>query len=255
MVRLNCAALSETLLESELFGYEKGAFTGANTTKVGLLESADGGTVFLDEIGEIPMATQVKLLRVIDQREVQRVGAVVPRAIDVRFVAATHRDLHAEIAAGRFRQDLYFRLNGMTITIPPLRERLGELDALIARFVERAAGRNVDITAGARSKLYDHCWPGNIRELRNVVERAVLLAGDDAIDVEHVIIDGSRAVVTDPGVLQPIRATPERESILAALGRAAGNQKVAAELLGISRRTLLNKLDVYAIARPRKRAG
>ncbi|MBL0215838.1 MAG: sigma 54-interacting transcriptional regulator [Myxococcales bacterium] len=283
-LRLNCAALSETLLESELFGYEKGAFTGAVQCKVGLLETAQGGTVFLDEIGELPMATQVKLLRVIEQREVMRVGGLAPRPIDVRFVAATHKDLGAEIADGRFRQDLYFRLNGITLTIPPLRERLGELDALAKLFVERTAaglGKPAPaFTPDALSALHAHRWPGNIRELRNVIERAVLLAGGGTIEPEHVVLETQLARGSSPSVgpatpathlespppprpapveglaaLRAQTAAAEREQIVAALARAAGNQKVAAHVLGISRRTLLNKLDVHGIARPRKRAA
>jgi DNA-binding NtrC family response regulator len=299
-LRLNCAALSETLLESELFGHERGAFTGADRTKPGLLETADGGTVFLDEIGELPIATQVKLLRVIEQREVQRVGGLAPRPIDVRFVAATHRDLLAEIASGRFRQDLYFRLNGITLRIPPLRERLGELDALIRLFVERTAARLElpvpSLAAGVREILRSHAWPGNIRELRNVIERAVLLAAGGSIETDHIILEsqlesppgrgadpaaaapssaesparaeprppaGSRPLAelgrpAESGPLAELRhqtALAERERIVRALAHTAGNQKSAAELLGISRRTLSRKLDHYAINRPRKGAG
>ena len=249
-LRLNCAALSETLLESELFGYERGAFTGADRTKLGLLETADGGTVFLDEIGELPMATQVKLLRVIEQREVMRVGGLQPRAIDVRFVSATHRDLRSEIHATRFRQDLYFRLNGITISVPPLRDRLPELEALARLFLHRSASAlgegTPQLTSAALDALCRHSWPGNIRELRNVIERAVLLAGGKFIDAEHIVVDGPLA---QEGTL-----SSERDRIIHALSRAAGNQKLAAELLGISRRTLINRLDAYAIARPRKHA-
>ncbi|HEX7703082.1 MAG TPA: sigma 54-interacting transcriptional regulator, partial [Kofleriaceae bacterium] len=205
-VCLNCAALSETLLESELFGYEKGAFTGADRSKLGLLETANEGTVFLDEVGEMPLATQAKLLRVIEQRQVMRVGGLAPRPIDVRFVAATHRDLPAEIAAGRFRQDLYFRINGITLAIPPLRARLSELAALIKVFVERgAASLNVpppQLAPDAAALLRAHHWPGNIRELRNVIERAVLLAAGGTIEAEHVVLEVDRAApaVEDHGI-------------------------------------------------------
>src|SRR5215468_8388027 len=164
-VCLNCAALSESLIESELFGYEKGAFTNAVVTKPGLLETADGGTVFLDEVGELPLALQVKLLRVLEDRKLMRVGAVKPRTIDVRFVAATNRDLQAEIAAGRFREDLFFRLSGAAIRIPPLRERVAEIRALAREFV----GGAVAISEAAFARLEAHRWPGNIRELRNVM--------------------------------------------------------------------------------------
>jgi DNA-binding NtrC family response regulator len=277
-LRLNCAALSDTLLESELFGHERGAFTGADRAKAGLLETADGGTVFLDEIGELPMATQVALLRVIEQREVMRVGALASRPIDVRFVAATHRDLSAEIAAGRFRQDLYFRLNGITLAIPPLRARLSELEALTRLFLQRAAaGLGAPVPAiapDALALLRGHRWPGNIRELRNVIERAVLLAAGGAIGADHIVLETRAAEPAMPATAMFAAATPaapsatgslselrretaaaERDRILAALARAAGNQKAAAELLGISRRTLGNKLDQYAIPRPRKTAG
>ncbi len=179
LVCLNCASLSESLLESELFGHEKGAFTGAVTAKAGLLESAGGGTAFLDEVGEMPLSLQAKLLRVLEQREVLRVGAVTPRAIDVRFVAATNRDLDHEISAGRFRQDLYFRLNGFAIVIPPLRERTEEIEALAKHFValacKQSGRRPIGIGSDALEVLRSYEWPGNIRELKNVIDRAVLL--------------------------------------------------------------------------------
>jgi transcriptional regulator with PAS, ATPase and Fis domain len=280
-LRLNCAALAETLLESELFGHEKGAFTGAVETKVGLLETAQGGTVFLDEIGELPPSTQAKLLRVIEQRELLRVGGLKARPIDVRFIAATHRDLGADIENGTFRRDLYFRLNGITLSIPPLRDRPAEIEALARRFAGRAAaslGRGVppELTSEALARLRAHPWPGNIRELRNVMDRAVLLASD-RIDAEHLMVEVARppAVAVEAAApatpATPPAAAPERpagdlaevkrrtlalerEHILAALARAAGNQKVAAQLLGISRRTLITKLERHAIDRPRKRA-
>jgi two-component system response regulator AtoC len=252
-VCLNCAALSETLLESELFGYEKGAFTGAERTKPGLLETANEGTVFLDEIGEMPLSTQVKLLRVIEQRQVMRVGGLAPRPIDVRFVAATHRDLPAEISAGRFRQDLYFRINGITLAIPPLRSRLSELESLTKIFLERgAAALHVPVpqlAPEAAALLRAHRWPGNIRELRNVIERAVLLAAGGTVLPEHILLEVDRT----PPHEEPSYGDTERARILSALARSAGNQKLAAELLGISRRTLSTKLDQHAIARPRKR--
>ena len=186
MLSLNCAALSETLLESELFGYERGAFTGAVTAKQGLLETAAGGSVFLDEIGEMPPQMQAKLLRVIEQKQVLRVGALKTRSIDVRFIAATHRDLEDEVARGRFRQDLYFRLNGISIVIPPLRERTEEIPPLALRFVELSAQQQnlptaPRISPQALELLLAYSWPGNIRELRNVMERAVLLSSNGVI--------------------------------------------------------------------------
>ena len=179
-VTLNCAAISESLLESELFGHEKGAFTGATDAKAGLLEMAPGGTVFLDEIAEMPAKLQAKLLRVLETREIQRVGSVKTRAIDVRFVAATNRDLDADIAEGKFRRDLYYRLNGITVHIPPLRERRAEIMPLVrsflARFAREAGDRAApDVSPEAARLLEVYPWPGNVREVRNVVERALLL--------------------------------------------------------------------------------
>jgi transcriptional regulator with PAS, ATPase and Fis domain len=262
-VRLNCAALSETLIESELFGYERGAFTGAMQHKVGLLESADRGTVFLDEIGELSPAMQVKLLRVLESREVMRVGSLRPKQIDVRFVAATHRDLEARVHAGAFREDLYFRLSGVAIEIPPLRERVEEVHALAEQFAAitaRALGRPIPrFTTTAIARLRGHGWPGNIRELRNCVERAVLLAETDQIDADQIVVSvRTRLPTPEPGpavprvVIHGRTVVLDREQVIAALARAAGNQKIAAQILQISRRTLINKLDVFGIDRPRK---
>ncbi len=190
-VRLNCAALSEGLLESELFGYENGAYTEANNAKLGLLEIAEGGTVFLDELGEMASSTQAKLLRVIEQKQVLRVGGLEPRRIDVRFVAATNRDLENEVAKGNFRRDLFLRLNGVSLRIPPLRERKAEILELADSFLQRVAaelGRTQppEISERAADLLLGYGWPGNIRELRNVIERAVLLSDSDEIRPEHL---------------------------------------------------------------------
>jgi DNA-binding NtrC family response regulator len=273
-LRLNCAALSQSLLESELFGYEKGAFTGATQAKPGLLETAHGGTVFLDEIGELPASLQVKLLRVLEDRQVLRVGSLKPRAIDVRFIAATNRNLEAEIARGTFREDLFFRLNGVTVTVPPLRDRPSEIERLARHFIAIAAaqlGREPPgLSADALDRLRHHLWPGNVRELRNVMERAVLLAGE-VITVEHLPIpkapEPARAV-GDEGPVAPTKATDttdrtdalkrqlgelEKQRIVDALARCAGNQRKAAALLGISRGTLLARLEAYGLPRPRKR--
>ena len=261
-LRLNCGGFTESLLESELFGHEKGAFTGAVALKLGLLENADGGTVFLDEIGELPPALQVKLLRVLENRQVQRVGALTPRTIDVRFVSATHRDLEAEIARGGFREDLYYRIAGVAVVVPPLRERAAELVALARRF---AGG--TPITPAALAALEAHTWPGNIRELRNVIERAVLLAEGAAVEPEHLPIDKmqGRAAAgrarTDSAAPAPAAAGTlrdevdevERRRILAALEEHAGNQTRAARQLGISRNTLAARLEQFGIPRPRKR--
>ncbi|MEI9952634.1 MAG: sigma 54-interacting transcriptional regulator [Pseudomonadota bacterium] len=263
-LRLNCAAFNETLIESELFGHEKGAFTGALQAKPGLLETAQGGTVFLDELGELSLATQAKLLRVIETREVTRVGGLKPRLIDVRFVAATNKSLEEEIEQRRFRQDLYFRLNGVILTLPPLRERQTEIEALALRFAREVAeqlGKPCpEFSSEARAALHAHRWPGNIRELRNTVERAVLLCDGARIEVrdlpmERMTLAGHGSSTERPVATQP-ELTPgaanERERIVQALAECAGNQSRAAKLLGISRRTLVNRLGELGIERPHK---
>jgi two-component system, NtrC family, response regulator AtoC len=353
LVKLNCAALPEHLLEGELFGYERGAFTGAAQAKAGLIESADGGTLFLDEIGEMPLATQAKLLRVVESREVMRLGSVRPKTVDVRFVAATHRDLEEMVARGQLRQDLYYRLAGVTLVVPPLRERVEEIPRLAEEFVVRfctdARRPAIAISGAAMRVLKDHAWPGNVRELRNVIERAVVFCKGVAIAPEHLGLPTDR-LSRPPGRLSapasapaassgpspawgaalpapsaqmaaapvapveaahapasgrmsaPTTAPPpapqgfshgphvpgpppaatfgvasasgqassatvafgsagslpvemealERQRILDALARCGGNQTRAAEMLGISRRTLLRRLDDYAVPRPRK---
>jgi transcriptional regulator with PAS, ATPase and Fis domain len=260
-VCLNCAALSETLLESELFGHERGAFTGAVQAKPGLLETAAGGTLFLDEVGELPLTTQAKLLRVLETREVARLGSVRPRRIDVRFIAATNRDLEAEVARGAFRRDLYFRLNGITLTIPPLRERTGEIRRLAEMFVRqicRELGRPEPILpAKIISLLEGYSWPGNIRELKNVMERAVLLCTGTVIEPDHLPVDKMvPGVPTAPGMIGDVQLTraqsDERQRIIEALASCAGNQSRAAKKLGIPRRTFVAKLDTYRVPRPKK---
>jgi DNA-binding NtrC family response regulator len=260
-VSVNCAALSEALLESELFGHERGAFTGAGAAKAGLLETAPGGTVFLDEIGELPLGLQAKLLRVLEAREITRVGGVRPRTIDVRFVAATNRDLAAEVARGAFRRDLYFRLNGVTLTIPPLRERRADLPRLARALLEeacRSEGRAPvpPIADEAMALLAAHSWPGNVRELRNVIERALLLCGGRTITAEHLAVERLAPAPAAPAPAEPARprgAGAERERVLAALAACAGNQSRAARMLGISRKTLIARLEAFGAPRPRKR--
>jgi transcriptional regulator with PAS, ATPase and Fis domain len=276
LVRINCAALPESLLESELFGYARGAFTGATQGKQGLLEAADGGTFFLDEIGEMPLSTQAKLLRVLESGEVTRLGSVKPTPIDVRFVAATNADLAALVAAGTFRRDLYYRLNGITIPVPPLRARSAEIASLARAFVAAraaASGRPVPaIAPEAIARLERFPWPGNVRQLRNVVDRALALCTGDVIRAEHVVLDAEPGAAPDPGrrdspipppaTLAPgmpagpgrMRVDPEedRRRLLAALEQAGGNQGRAAALLGISRRTLMKWLDDHQVPRPRK---
>ncbi len=203
LVRINRAAFPEALLESELFGHVKGAFTAAHVAKVGLIEAADGGTVFLDEIGELSPGMQSKLLRVLESHELRRVGGLEIRPIDVRFVAATHRALGDDIEAGRFRRDLYFRLSGRTIVLPPLRQRRESIEGLARAFAARAgrAGRAlIDFTAAALMTLHQRPWPGNVRELRHAVERAVLFAGPGPIDVHHLGFEHDDDDRSAPGV-------------------------------------------------------
>ncbi len=274
LLRLNCAAFSDTLLESELFGHEKGAFTGAAQRKVGLLESADGGMVFLDEVGELEIGMQAKLLRVLEAGTLRRVGGVDSISIDVVYVAATNRDLQAMIKQDTFRSDLYFRLNGFSIDIPPLRERTGEVMPLAKRFAAAAARRMGEVgtpsfTASAETALASYNWPGNIRELRNIVDRAVLLASGAQIDTEHLMIeaDGDASPAQDEVQQAIARAASEskppddlteaelaeRQRIIEALAECFGNQTRAAEKLGISRRWLSTKMARFNIPRARKR--
>lgn len=265
---LNCAALAENLLESELFGHERGAFTGATEAKPGLLETAPGGTVLLDEIGEMPLSMQAKLLRVIETRQVTRVGGIKPRPIDVRFVAATNRNLEVEAAAGRFRRDLYFRLNGITLQIPPLRERRSEIMALAHLFLEKSAkqmGLRTPPSIGpeAEQMLLHYSWPGNIRELRNVIERATLLCvgGEitaDCLPGETMAVNEGKSpaiVMASPtNIGVPPAGESERERIVRVLAECAGSQTRAAKALGIARSTLVEKLEAHNIPRPRKPA-
>jgi DNA-binding NtrC family response regulator len=272
-VAVNCGAFTETLLSSELFGHERGAFTDAKTAKAGILEAAAGGTVFLDEIGDMPLHLQVRLLHAIQNRTITRVGdAARPRAIDVRFVAATNRDLPAMVAAGSFREDLYYRLNQITLTVPPLRERADEIEALVRRFLARAAGRRraPRLSAEALEILRSYWWPGNVRELRNMIDRALVLCEGPEIGAEHLDLEKIRTTRMTPAAklsaapgespdapedAPPLDLSPgqlaERKRIIAMLAECSYNQKLAATRLGISRGTLFSRMRRYGIPGPR----
>jgi transcriptional regulator with PAS, ATPase and Fis domain len=269
LVRVNCAALPESLLESELFGHEKGAFTGASQSKAGLLESSDGGTFFLDEIGEMPLSTQAKLLRVLEGGELTRLGGLRPRPIDVRFVAATNAHLPTLVSSGAFRRDLYYRINGITLAIPPLRDRPTEIASLARAFVVARARLSSRlppaIAPGAVARLEGCTWPGNVRQLRNVMDRALAVCRGPIIQPEHILLDAPvtapppRASAAPPATPPPpprglMRADPleDRLRLISALEQANGHQGRAAEILGVSRRTLMNWLDAHHLPRPRK---
>jgi len=248
---INCAALSETLLESELFGHEKGAFTGATERKRGRLELADGGTFFLDEVGELKAELQAKLLRVLQERRFERVGGSRTLEVDVRWIAATNRDLRAMIDAGTFREDLYHRLAVFWIKLPPLRERRADLIPIAKSLLTRVAadiGRSVPkLTAAAEQRLLASEWRGNVRELANALERAAILADGDTIDAAHIWLDEpSPAARAAPQGIRPL-AELEHDAILAALEHVGGNRRKAAELLGIGERTLYDKLKKYGV--------
>ena len=247
---INCAALSEQLLESELFGHEKGAFTGATERKRGRLELSDGGTFFLDEVGELKPELQAKLLRVLQERRFERVGGSRTLEVDVRWIAATNRDLRAMIDEGRFREDLYHRLAVFPIKLPPLRERPQDLLPLarylltkIARDLKRSMPK---LTAAAEKRLTTAAWRGNVRELANTLERAAILADGDAIDASHIWIEEGGEAKPPGNEVRPL-VELEREAILHALEVVGGNRRRAAELLGIGERTLYDKLKKYGV--------
>lgn len=328
-LQINCAALAETLLESELFGHEKGSFTGATSMRQGLLESAQGGTVFLDELGEMPLSTQAKFLRVLEERRIRRLGSTRYVDIDVRFVSATNRDLVSEVAAGRFREDLYYRISGISLSIPPLRERIGEIEPLARHFLMgfciKSGISAPEITPAALHRLLQYSWPGNVRELKNAMERAPFLSGGAPLLPDHLPAPDGRGTVEEddpfgdertdvrslpaprmpgfrngdaarlrdllkyaaagmppappsqshgPGLFpsvptvvrasQPPPSRPvhgnsknysedeERQRVLDALEACSGNQTRAAAMLGISRRTLINRIEAFGLPRPRK---
>jgi transcriptional regulator with GAF, ATPase, and Fis domain len=271
-VTINCSAVVESLFESELFGHVRGAFTGATETKPGLFEVADNGVLFLDEVGELPLSVQAKLLRVLELGEVHRVGSLEARRVDVQVIAATNRDLRAEVAAGRFRSDLFYRLNIVEIRLPPLRERREDIPHLAQTFVRDCATRwskpMTGLTEGAERVLVQARWDGNIREVRNVIERACLLADEPIVTETDIQACMPPELPTPPGNVPyegghipghsvsmpstssgggdtepPLLSTVEREHILRALQHARGNKKAAARMLGVSRRALYRRLE------------
>ena len=254
-VAVNCGAVPETLLESELFGYMRGAFTGAAAAKPGLFEEADGGTLLLDEIAEMPASLQVKLLRALQSGEVRRLGATQSMTIDVRVIAATHGDLAALIGEGRFREDLYYRLNVIQIVLPPLRDRREDIPALAAHFLARAAGklgRERRLSPPALERLLRYPWPGNVRELENAVERAAILSRSDRVEPDDLPPHVSAGLQLGPSPALPRQislADAERAHILQTLERFGRNHSGAAEALGIGRTTLWRKLKEYGIDR------
>ncbi|MBL0217452.1 MAG: sigma 54-interacting transcriptional regulator [Myxococcales bacterium] len=245
-VRLNCAALSEALVESELFGHEKGAFTGAVAAKQGQFELAAGGTLFLDEIGELPAETQAKLLRVLESRKIVRVGGVREIAIDVRIICATHRDLEAEVKRGRFREDLYFRIGAFVIPVPPLRDRRSEIVPLATQFAAQLSPGGATFEPAALALLESYDWPGNVRELRNVIERALVLGGHHIRPAdlpERLTASGSGL----PSDIHRRVADVERMAVIDALEAADGKQAKAARALGISRFALMRLMDKHGL--------
>jgi transcriptional regulator with GAF, ATPase, and Fis domain len=278
-VALNCGALPEGLLESELFGHEKGAFTGADRRRIGRFELADGGTLFLDEIGELPPAAQVKLLRVLQEHEITRVGGSETIRVDVRLIVATHRDLAAEVRAGRFRDDLYFRVHVVPISLPPLRERREDVEPMARLFLDRLS-RDLsrsprDISPAALDRLRAHHWPGNVRELENLMERLLVLGDDGPISIAEIaeLLPAAAAIGTSPApspspVGIPIppsssAAVPaslslpeqERRLLVEALERVGQNQTRAATLLKISREQLRTRMKRHGLLPPRSTCG
>ncbi len=257
-IKVNCAALTETLLESELFGHEKGAFTGAIRTKMGRFELADGGTLFLDEIGDIPMSMQVKLLRVLQEQEFERVGGESPIRVDVRIVSATNKDLEEEVAQGRFREDLFYRLHIIPIALPPLRERRDDIPLLVNHFIEKLGPKTNPevrtIADDALGRLMAYAWPGNVRELENVVEQSLVFTEGRSIEVEALpaMLKGQsgddRLMVPKEMSLPEILEDLERQLILKAFAKAREVKTETARLLGIKTSALYYKLDKYKIS-------
>jgi two-component system NtrC family response regulator len=250
-IQLSCAALPETLLESELFGYEKGAFTGAADSKPGRFELADSGTLFMDEIGDISLTVQVKLLRVLEQMSFERLGGSKTLSVDIRLIGATNRDLPSMVKGGEFREDLFYRLNVIPITLPPLRERRGDIKLLAQHFLSRFS-TDKELSADSQKLLDDYHWPGNVRELQNTIERATILSRGKIIGPEDLPAEIRQGVsLSSDAIRLPAEGVAlekvERELITQALERTGGNRTKAAELLGISRHTLLYRIEKYGL--------
>jgi two-component system NtrC family response regulator len=250
-VAINCAAIPENLLESELFGYEKGAFTGAVRQTLGKIETAHKGTLFLDEIGDLPPALQAKLLRFLQERVIERVGGREEIPVDTRVVCATHQNLKDLIAAGRFREDLYYRLAEIVVTIPPLRNRPGDASLIAHAFVRRVAAEqkrgSISLRADAVAAIEAHPWPGNVRELENCVKRAVIMADGGTIGPDDLGLAAPAAAGDEQATLRQVRETAEREAVVRVLGRVNGNVSRAAELLGVSRPTLYDLMERFGL--------
>lgn len=254
-VKINCTAIPENLMESELFGYEKGAFTGATTSKPGKFEQADGGTVFLDEIGDVPGNIQVKLLRILQERQFERLGSNTTRNVDVRVIAATNVDLRAALEEGRFREDLYYRLNVVPINIPPLRERKEDIPFLAIHFVRKLSSElgteAKEITPAAMDRLVEHPWPGNVRELENTIERSLVLGSGEVLQAADIRLEAPRGSNSQATATQQSPLLPEGETlehweqmiIREALRRAKGNKSQAARMLGLTRNALRYRLS------------
>jgi len=252
-VELNCAALNESLLESELFGHIKGAFTGAYRHRQGRFEAAHGGDIFLDEIGDVPLSIQVKLLRVLETKAFERVGDQTPVSVDVRFITATNKNLEQMIARGEFRQDFFFRINVIPIHLPPLRERKDDIPLLVSTFINRLSNRSqkpiTGLSADAMARFMEYDWPGNVRELKSALEYAFVLAEEDTIQAGHLPRHLFSAPPSQPpgNAQQPPGEPPEKQALMDALTRTRGNQSQAARILGINRVTVWNRIKKYGI--------
>jgi DNA-binding NtrC family response regulator len=266
MISVNCAAIPENLIESELFGHEKGAFTGATATRTGLVEAANGSTLFLDEIGELPLEAQARLLRVLQESEIRKVGSVQSKKVDVRLVVATHRDLKQLVVDGHFREDLYYRINVMTLLIPPLRDRGDDIlelgEAILQRTCKRLKTKMLSLSEGARRAIFNYGWPGNVRELENAIERAVVLAEELEISEELLAIDDEeRPMSTRKPELQNLQSAPEPTEELSLEDyfqrfviehQDAMNETQLAKKLGISRKCLWERRQRFGIPRTKK---